>query len=118
MAQTLASTRFGPAGSNRPQFTTATDLAEELVRQGVPFRTAHERVGSLVLACESSGRGLDQLTQQELDRIGLGSVEAGSLTAAWSVAAKRTLGSTAPAEVAAALREARTVLGQGQTQGS
>jgi argininosuccinate lyase len=38
-------------------FAMATDLAEELVRRGVPFRDAHEEVGSLVASCE--GRGVD-----------------------------------------------------------
>jgi argininosuccinate lyase len=40
-------------------FALATDLAEELVRRGVPFKTAHERVGALVAACERNGVELD-----------------------------------------------------------
>src|SRR5215217_5693045 len=50
-----------PAG-----FTLATDLAEWLVRQGVPFRDAHEAAGRCVRAAEASGVGLAELTDEEL----------------------------------------------------
>jgi argininosuccinate lyase len=44
----------------------ATDLADHLVRQGMPFRRAHEVVGHIVKAAESSGRGLADLSLDEL----------------------------------------------------
>jgi len=47
-------------------FATATDLAEYLVRRGVPFREAHEVVGNLVRKCLDEGRRLDDLTAAEL----------------------------------------------------
>jgi len=47
-------------------FMAATDLADYLAAHGVPFREAHEVVGSLVLACERSGRTLGELTADEL----------------------------------------------------
>ncbi len=47
-------------------FMAATDLADYLASHGVPFREAHEIVGSLVLACERSGRTLIELTPDEL----------------------------------------------------
>ncbi|MFP5310042.1 MAG: argininosuccinate lyase [Actinomycetes bacterium] len=47
-------------------FSLATDLAEELVRRGVPFREAHEVVGEVVRLAESRGGDLDVLTGQEL----------------------------------------------------
>ncbi|WP_308204058.1 argininosuccinate lyase [Goodfellowiella coeruleoviolacea] len=50
-----------PAG-----FTLATDIAEWLVRQGVPFRVAHEAAGACVRAAEARGVGLDELTDAEL----------------------------------------------------
>jgi argininosuccinate lyase len=50
----------------------ATDLAEYLVRKGVPFRKAHHAVGSIVLLAEQLGKGLDELSLPELR-----SVEAG-----------------------------------------
>ncbi len=45
------------AGAAAGGFAMATELAEELVRRGVPFRDAHEQVGALVARCE--GRGVD-----------------------------------------------------------
>jgi argininosuccinate lyase len=42
-------------------FSLATDLAEELVRRGVPFRDAHEVVGALVRRAEAGGGDLDTL---------------------------------------------------------
>ena len=47
-------------------FMAATDLADYLVGKGLPFREAHEVVGSLVLFCEKQGRTLQSLTPAEL----------------------------------------------------
>ena len=44
----------------------ATDLAEALVREGVPFREAHEAVGKIVAHCLSGGRDLRTLSRDEL----------------------------------------------------
>lgn len=52
---------LAPAG-----FTLATDLAEWMVRQGVPFRVAHEAAGVCVRTAESRGVGLVDLTDAEL----------------------------------------------------
>ena len=52
---------LAPAG-----FTLATDVAEWLVRQGVPFRVAHEAAGGCVRAAEARGVGLEDLTDAEL----------------------------------------------------
>jgi len=52
---------LAPAG-----FTLATDVAEWLVRQGVPFRVAHEAAGGCVRAAEARGVGLAELTDAEL----------------------------------------------------
>lgn len=49
----------------------ATDLADQLVRQGCPFREAHHRVGAAVALAEKLGRPLDQLTAADLERIGI-----------------------------------------------
>ena len=46
-------------------FTNATDVADYLVRKGVPFRTAHGIVGELVLLCEKKKCALDDLSIQE-----------------------------------------------------
>ncbi len=47
-------------------FMAATDLADYLVGKGLPFRTAHEIVGELVLSCEKAGRTLQSLSPEEL----------------------------------------------------
>ena len=44
----------------------ATDIAEQLVKMGVPFRTAHHRVGSFVKWCKEHGRRLDETTLAEM----------------------------------------------------
>ncbi|HEY8339050.1 MAG TPA: argininosuccinate lyase, partial [Egibacteraceae bacterium] len=54
------------AGTAAGGFALATDLAEELVRRGVPFRTAHERVGALVADCERRGIDITDLDRGEL----------------------------------------------------
>lgn len=47
-------------------FTNATDAADYLVKKGVPFRTAHEIVGRLVLACLKDGKAIADLSLREL----------------------------------------------------
>ena len=47
----------------------ATDLAEELVRKGVPFRHAHHKVGSLVRFAAEKNKALDELTLQEMQSV-------------------------------------------------
>ena len=54
------------AQSLRGDFSTATDLADFLVRQGLPFRQAHEVVGKLVGKCVQNGRVLEDLTAEDL----------------------------------------------------
>lgn len=46
-------------------FANATDLADYLVRKGLPFRSAHEAVGRLVLYCSQQGRRLEDLSLEE-----------------------------------------------------
>ena len=107
LAAALKTTEFKAPSQDAPDFSAATDLAEELVQRGVPFRTAHERVGTLVTHCEVSGRGLEEATDEELAEAGLEGLDRALLTPRGSVAAKKTLGSTAPGEVAKALEDAR-----------
>lgn len=47
----------------------ATDLAEELVRKGVPFRHAHHKVGSLVRFAAEHGKRLDEVTLEEMKSV-------------------------------------------------
>ena len=59
-------------------YTTATAVADALVRRGVPFRTAHHVVGSLVAQAEAEGLGLDEVPDA---MIGLALGAAGDETA-------------------------------------
>src|SRR5438309_251667 len=93
-------------------FATATDLADYLVRKGIAFRDAHEAVARAVRFAEESGRGLQQLTLEELRRFSAG-VESDVqrvLTLEGSVASRSHVGGTAPAQVRAAIRRARKTL--------
>ncbi|RZQ62915.1 argininosuccinate lyase [Amycolatopsis suaedae] len=87
---------LAPAG-----FTLATDIAEWLVRQGVPFRVAHEAAGECVRVAESRGTTLDALTDEELTAINpaLTPEVRSVLTVAGSVACRDARGGTAPARV-------------------
>ncbi len=80
----------------------ATDLAEWLVKQGVPFRTAHHRVGSYVAWCNQHGKGLDETTLAEMKE-SIPEAEAECLelfSAQKSVEARNITGGTAPSQVA------------------
>lgn len=46
-------------------FANATDIADYLVKKGVPFRSAHEIIGRMVLYCIENNKPIDQLTMQE-----------------------------------------------------
>ncbi len=85
----------------------ATDLADHLVRQGWPFRRAHEAVGALVRAVLARGVGLDAASSEEIAAAGLGEVTLPDLTAAASVEAKVSAGGTGRAAVVAQLEAAR-----------
>jgi argininosuccinate lyase len=85
--------------------TTAVDLAEALVRAGVPFREAHGAVGAAVRLASGRGARLADLDDQELRAIhpALVQVDRGVLDLDGSLAAKATPGSTNPERVAAQL---------------
>jgi argininosuccinate lyase len=104
-------------------FTTATAVADALVRRGVPFRAAHHVVGSLVAQAEEAGLGLDAVPDAML---GMALAAAGDETARAlaaepgigdelraaagideALAGCDVVGGTAPTRVAAALAEAR-----------
>ncbi|MTD91484.1 argininosuccinate lyase [Corynebacterium hiratae] len=83
-------------------FTLATDLAEWMVRQGVPFREAHEASGACVQIAESRGVDLVDLTDEELagvDKRLLPEVRE-VLTIDGAVASRSTKGGTAGVRVA------------------
>jgi len=87
---------LAPAG-----FTLATDVAEWLVRQGVPFRVAHEAAGGCVRAAEARGVGLAELTDAELAGVDphLTPAVREVLTVAGSIASRDAHGGTAGVRV-------------------
>ena len=52
-------------------FIEATDIAEYLVTEGVPFRTAHEMVGNLVKYCEATGKRFCDVTEGDLKQVNI-----------------------------------------------
>ncbi|WGX94433.1 argininosuccinate lyase [Nocardioides sp. L-11A] len=97
-------------GELAPQgFSLATDIAEWLVKQGVPFRIAHELAGACVRACEERGIELDGLTDEEFAAISphLTPEVRTVLTVEGSVASRDGRGGTAPARVAEQLADLR-----------
>jgi argininosuccinate lyase len=90
-------------------FSTATDLADYLVRKGVPFRDAHEIVGKVVRLALDSKRDLPDIGLDEFKRLSpvIGKDVYGVLTVEGSLKARNHLGGTAPAQVKAAIKRAR-----------
>jgi len=90
----------------------ATDVADYLVRRGLPFRRAHEVTGALVRTLVAGRRDFDSLSLAEWREASelFGDDIAAHVTAQASVAAKRTPQSTAPAAVAASLAEVQAWL--------
>ena len=96
----------------RQGFSTATDLADYLVRRGLAFRDSHEVVGNAVGFAIEQGRDLSELTLQELkafsDAIEQDVFEV--LTLEGSVNSRNHIGGTAPDQVRAAIKAARAQL--------
>ena len=88
-------------------FSLATDIAEWLVREGTPFRVAHELAGACVRAAEAKGTDLDGLTDDEFAAISptLTPLLRQVLTAEGSVASRDGRGGTAPDRVREQLDE-------------
>lgn len=93
-------------------YATATDLADYLVKKGLPFRDAHDVVGKLVGVGIREGKDLSEL---DLDTLKNASelIDADVfdvLTLEGSVAARNHLGGTSPEQVRAAIKRARALL--------
>ena len=69
MLSTMTFNKNRMEDSAKRGFTNATDVADYLVRKGVPFRTAHGIVGELVLLCEEKKCALDDLTLSDYKNI-------------------------------------------------
>jgi argininosuccinate lyase len=116
VAQAVVRTLEVDAGAARKalegDFMTATDLADYLVRKGMPFREAHGLVGTIVLECEGRQIGLSQLPLSRYRQFS--SLFAEDLFQALSVRhgieARSVPGGTAPERVAEALSRAEQSL--------
>ena len=100
------------AGEN---FATATDLADYLVRKGLPFRQAHEVVGGVVRFCETERKSLEGLGLTELRRFSplFADDVKDALTVDASLRARAVTGGTAPVAVRRSLALARTLVARG-----
>ena len=93
-------------------FSTATDLADYLVRKGIPFRDSHEIVGKSVAYGIEQGKDLSEMSLEELQQFS-STIEQdvfNVLTLEGSVAARNHLGGTAPEQVQQAVANARESL--------
>lgn len=90
-------------------FSTATDLADYLVRKGIAFRDAHEIVGRAVRLGVETGRDLSEMSLDELQQFSgsIGEDVFSVLTLEGSLSARNHEGGTAPDQVRAAIAAAR-----------
>ena len=98
------------AGAN---YSTATDLADYLVRKGLPFREAHEIVGRVVRHGIANKRELGEMSLEELRGFSplIGADVHAALSVEASLAARAVTGGTAPEAVARAVAAARRLVG-------
>jgi len=100
------------ASSAGEAYSTATDLADHLVRRGVPFRTAHEQVGALVAYCVREGKELSELSIDETWRFAPDASDkvGAELTVDASISARTSHGGTALSEVKRQIDKAKRLL--------
>jgi argininosuccinate lyase len=96
-------------------FLMATDLADELVRRGMPFAQAHKRVGQLVLYCAEHGKTFATLSADEARRFIPGwdrTLAAAAQLPERALNRRRAVGGTAPAQVNRQMRFATASLAE------
>jgi argininosuccinate lyase len=96
-------------------FLMATDLADELVRRGVPFAEAHEQVGKLVRHCTAEGKTFEDLSAAEAGEFipqWDSKLHAVAISPERSVARRNVTGGTAPRQVARQLTLAERTLAE------
>jgi len=93
-------------------YSTATDIAEYLVKKGLPFRKSHEITGKIVLYCIKKKKKLDELTLKELNTFStlIANDIYSCLKAEESVSHKKSLGGTSPDEVKKQMRRLRKIV--------
>jgi argininosuccinate lyase len=96
------------AASAPEGFALATDIAEWVVKQGVPFRIAHEIAGACVRVAEESGTDLNGLTDEQFAQIHecLTPAVREVLTVQGSLEARSTVNGTAPVSVRKQIQQA------------
>ena len=96
----------------RQGYATATDLADYLVKKGLPFREAHEAVAQVVRHAETRGSDLADVPLEELQKFSplIGADVFDALTLEGSLASRSHIGGTAPARVKQAITKARKAL--------
>ena len=101
MVLTTTFDRAKMAASAPTGFSLATEIADYLVRAGIPFAQAHEAAGKCVHACESAGIELHELSDSELKEIhpALDSNVREVLSVDGALASRTTFGGTAPSNV-------------------
>jgi argininosuccinate lyase len=94
-------------------YSTATDIAEYLVRKGVPFRHAHEITGKIVLSCITQKKRLDELSLKQLRTFSseISSDIFSFLGPDESVRNKKSQGGTSPDEVRKQIRRLKKIVG-------
>ncbi len=109
MVPTIQAKRDNMYEAAKRGFSTATDLADYLVRRGVAFRDAHEIVGKAVAFGIEQKKDLSELTLQQLQQFSpvIEQEVFKTLTLEGSVAARNHVGGTSPAQVRAAVSRAR-----------
>ena len=109
MAKLWGALRFERIAMRRAAggFALATDLAEYLVARGMPFREAHEVIGSLVRETAEAGRALEELTLSDLQRHShaFKSDAVAVLDAENSLASRTVVGGPAPETVRKRMKE-------------
>jgi argininosuccinate lyase len=93
-------------------YSTATDMAEYLVKRGLPFRKSHEITGKIVLHCMKKGKKLEELTLKELNTFSpfIRNDIYSCLKAEESVKNKKSRGSTSPDEVKRQIQRLKKVV--------
>ncbi len=93
-------------------FATATDLADYLVKKGMPFRDAHEVVGKTVAYCIEHNKVLNELELKELQIFSdsISDDVSDVLTLEGSVSSRNHIGGTAPSQVKVAIANARALI--------
>ena len=110
--QTLKVNRAAAQDSVQRDFLNATDLADYLVRKGLPFRKAHELVGRIVLGCESKKVQLHEMPLSELRTFSplIAEDVFEVLSLENCIDARSVMGGTAKSRVAEAIEEAEKLL--------